>query len=235
MPLPKIKITRKKDGREVAWFRDTQGRVRTGDVNGMYGVYGINWTRAEQIRELADYGIAMQLDQARAGLGSDGAPMPPLKQPKRAKRWSTSQKKVVEYGTTDRGYPAFKRKLGLKPIRDLTGPGGLVVSIDSGGNKRYRRSARHMQGRGHMLDDIRVNYLDDKRATIAITNSASRVKARANEQRAPWWGWSPASYRKMIDRAASIFQTGAAEALFTMGLIGAQALSEAKRMWRKVA
>ena len=86
-----------------------------------------------------------------------------------------------------------------------------------------------------MLDDIRINYLDDRSATIAITNKLSRDKARGNEAKAPWWGWSTDSVRKLTSAAAEIFQTGAAEHLFAMGLIGASALSEAKRMWRKVA
>ena len=39
----------------------------------------------------------------------------------------------------------------------------------------------------------------------------------------------------MTAAAAEVFQTGVAEHLFAMGLIGASALSEAKRMWRKVS
>jgi hypothetical protein len=231
MPLPTFRVTKKKDGKEVLWFRDTQGRVRT------TASATANWTKAEQIRSLVDYGISLQIAQARAGLGSDGAQMPPLKQPQRKKRFSTSQKKVVEYGTQDTGYPAFKRRLGLKPIRDLYGPGGKVVTESkTTGKKRYLRSASHMQGRGHMLDDLRVNFLSDTKGTFAITTQASRVKARANQERAPWWGWSAASYRKLQQRAAELFGSGPAERLFELGLIGASALAFVKaRTLRRVA
>jgi len=207
MPLPKIQITLKKDGRQVAWFRDTAGRVRTSTGS-------MNWTRAEQIRDLANFGILRQLAQLDAGLGSDGQPMKPLAA----------------------GYAQWKSKVGLEPKRNLLGLGGLVKTVNpKTGAKRILHSATHMSGRGHLRDDIRINQVDDRQATISITNTASRNKARGNERRAPWWGWSPESARQMTARAAQIFQTGVAEYLYTMGLIGANALSEAKTMWRKVA
>jgi hypothetical protein len=103
-------------------------------------------------------------------------------------------------------YADYKAAHGLQPIRDLTGPG-----IG-----------------GHMLDDIRVNYLDDKKATIAITTTKSRQKARANEQKAPWWGWSPDSMKKLSQLSAQLFGATVADRLFELGLIGASALAFAK-------
>ena len=203
MPLPKITIKTWKDGRQVARFRDSQGLVRT-------STGPMNWTRAEQIKQLADYGIVLQIAQARAGLGSDGQPMPPLKNGSRAAFVARENGRAR---FTRKTYGDWKAAHGLQPIRDLYGAG---------------------KG-GHMLDDIRINYLDDRQATIAITNKLNRDKARGNEAKAPWWGWSTDSVRKLTAAAAEIFQTGAAEHLFAMGLIGASALSEAKRMWRKVA
>jgi hypothetical protein len=199
--MPQIKITTRKDGRQVARFRDNQGLVRT-------STGPVNWTTADKIKQLADYGIALQVAQARAGLGSDGQQMGPLK----SKTWAKKQAD----GTWLRGdrpaYAQAKTKLGLNPIRDLYGRG-------------YG---------GHMLDSIRVNYLDDKKAGFAITTKVSRDKARANENRSPWWGWSPDSVGKIAAMAAEIFQTGVAEHLFSMGLIGANALAESKRLWKKV-
>jgi hypothetical protein len=203
MPLPKITIRTWKDGRQVARFRDTQGLVRT-------SAGPMNWTRAEQLKQLADYGIALQIAQARGGLGSDGQRMPALKGGSRA-IFVASVNGRAQF--TRKTYADWKAAHGLQGVRDLYGPG---------------------KG-GHMLDDIRINYLDDRQASIAITSKTSRDKARGNEKRAPWWGWSPDSVRKLTSAAAEIFQTGVAEYLFTMGLIGANALSEAKRMWRKVA
>lgn len=196
MPIPTITVKPYKDGRLVASFRDDQGRrVRTRE-----GVES-NWTRVEQIKQLAEYGIQLQKDQCAKGIGSDGAPMPPLK-PR------------VQFAGRTNGKVSFIA--GGKTLRNLYGPG-----ID-----------------GHMLDDIRINYLDDKRASYAITRRSSRIKALANEQKAPWWGWSPESVEKLQGMASELFETGVAEYLFSMGLIGASALAQAnKRSFfsRKVA
>ncbi len=191
MPLPTFKVTKKKDGREVAWFRDSQGRVRTS------ATAGNNWTRVEQIRDLADFGILQQLEQARRGLGSDGSAMPPLK-----------------------------------------GRGGKFAGRRNGVATFQRKTLRNLYGKGkdgHMLDDIRVNYVDDRRATLTISRKSSRTKALANEQKAPWWGWSPESMRKMRERRDSLFGTGVAERLFELGLIGSSALAFATSKLRSAA
>lgn len=207
MPLPKFTVKKWKDGREVARFRDTQGLVRTRP-----GLQ--NFTRLEQVRELTNYGILLQLAQLDAGLGSNGQAMKPLAP----------------------NYSKWKSKIGLDPKRNLLGPGGLVKTTDKNGNKRILRSAGHMMGRGHMRDDIRINYLDDKKATIAITNTASRNKARGNEQKSPWWGWSPASIQKLRQKSGEMFGTGPAERMFELGLIGVSALAFVKaKFLRRVA
>jgi hypothetical protein len=185
MPLPKISVKLHKDGREVARFRDSQGLVRT-----RAGITAGQWTRAEQIRDLADYGILLQLDQASKGLGSSGTPMPPLKAGQR--RYAGRRDGVVVFAN--------------KTVRNLYGPGKD----------------------GHMLDDVRVNYVDDKKATITISRKSSRDKARANEKKSPWWGWSPESVMKLRQRSAEIFGTGVTERLFEMGLIGVSALAFVK-------
>src|ERR1017187_1623791 len=144
MPLPKITIKTWKDGRMVARFRDSQGLVRT-------SAGPMNWARAEQIKQLADYGIVLQIAQARAGLGSDGQPMPPLKSGSRAVFLASVNGRARFSRKT---YADWKAAHGLQPIRDLYGAA---------------------KG-GHMLDDIRINYLDDRSATIAITNKLNRDK-----------------------------------------------------------
>jgi hypothetical protein len=205
MPLPKFQVTKKKDGREVTWFRDTQGRVRISEKAKN------NWTRVEQIRDLADYGILLQLAQLDAGLGSDGSPA-----------------KVLSGR-----YAAWKSKMGLESKRNLLGLGGRPMVTNKAGEKRRLKSATHMQGRGHMRDDIRVNYVDEQKATITISNQASRIKARANEQKSPWYGWSPSSITKLREYAHQLFGTGIAEQLFELGLIGASALSFATQKLRR--
>jgi hypothetical protein len=193
MALPKITVKKFKDGREVARFRDSQGLVRT-----RVGISQQQWTRAEQVRDLADYGILLQLQQCAAGLGSDGEPMPPLKRPK--VQFAGRRDGVVQFNT--------------KSIRNLYGTG--------------------KEG-GHMLDFVRVNYVDDQKATITISSKVQRDKARGNEKRAPWWGWSPLSVRKLRERSASVFGTGPAERLFELGLIGVSALGFVRSQYLKRA
>ena len=201
MPMPDLKFTKKKDGREVAWFRDTQGRVRTRA--------GTDWVKADQVKELAEYGIQLQKAQCAAGLGSDGSAMPALKASVVVAKGLANG--VFQFGR--KGYAQQKSSLGLQPMRDLYGLG---------------------KG-GHMLNDIRINYLDDRQATIAITTLKSRQKAKGNENRAPWWGWSPDSVQKMTARAAEIFGTGMAEYLVSMGLMSANAVVSSGRFLRRVA
>jgi hypothetical protein len=101
-----------------------------------------------------------------------------------------------------------------------------------------RKTIRNLYGPGidgHMLDDIRVNYVDEKKGTITISRQSSRNKARGNEKRYPWWGWSPASMVKLRQRSAEIFGTGVAERLFEMGLIGVSALAYVKSKYIKRA
>lgn len=200
MPMPVIRISTRKDGREVAWFKDVKGRIRT--------TQGANWTTAEQVRALTEYGIELQLEQCATGIGSDGSPMPAL---------SGGSVATFKNGKFDLrrhfGYVGAKRNFGGQPIRDLRGPGKD----------------------GHMLDDIRINFLDDKMATIAITRNKSRIKAQANERRANWWGWTAASVGKMAVRAGEIWPQGVQERLVALGLMGAQQIAGAGRFLRRVA
>jgi len=158
----------------------------------------MNWVVAQQLRELAEYGIQLQKEQAAAGLGSDGAPMPPLK---------SSSRRV--FASRQNGVAQFRTLRG-KTLRDLR--------TDGAGT-----------GGSHMLDDIKINFMSDKQCTYGISTRLGRIKALANEQKAPWYGWSPDSVRKMTIRAGEIFGTGMAEALISMGLAGANALTGLRR------
>lgn len=165
MPMPVIKITTKKDGRQVAWFRDAAGN-RVGTTP------GANWLKAAHMRELGEYAMQLQLEQAAAGLGSDGQPMPPLHS------YGPTRGRFVR-----RGYPQQKLNFGGRPIRDLRGPG-----IG-----------------GHMLDQIRINFLDDHKVSYSITTVQGRIKAKANQQRAPWWGLSPANIERLAKRTRAVY------------------------------
>lgn len=206
----KIKITMRKDGREVKSFLDSKNRrVRVGSIQ--------NYAQARKLTELALYAIQLQREQAAQALGSDGAPMKSLKS----------------------GYAQWKEKVGLQPKRDLYGLGGLVLSSRAK-SKKYLRSGNattraESGGRGHMLDDIRINSVSDTAVTFGITTSASRTKALANEQKAPWYGLSPENTRRMILRMAQAFGSTTADILVAAGLASANAVAGAGRFLKKVA
>lgn len=204
MIIPQITIKQFKDGRQVARFRDNQGLVRT-------STGPVNWVKASDIRTLAQYGISLQIEQARNQIGSDGSPMPPLKGGGGRALFvaRVNGRATFQY----QGYAAWKAAHGLQPVRDLYGEGK----------------------NGHMLGDVRINYIDDKSAQISITRKSSKDKASGNERRAPWWGWNPSSVRKMVEFAALIFPQSTADKLYSLGVVGASALSRGGRFFRRVA
>ena len=82
-----------------------------------------------------------------------------------------------------KSYLGRKRRGGGNPWRDLWGPG-----IG-----------------GHMLDALRCTYADDRIARVDISTRLGRVKGRANEQRAPWFGLSPDDQLKLAEQFKKIF------------------------------
>lgn len=210
MPLLEIRITPKKNGQVVAWFKDDQGRrVRTAQGSSIVGRERMIW--------LANYYIELQQEQLDAGIGSDGQPMRPLSgKTKAVFDRSGGKPKFVErlYG----GYRGTKAKRGLPPTRNLLWT-------------------------GEMRGDIRVNYVDDQTAKISITRKPSREKALANERRAPWWGLSPASARKLATYQAAVFGGVMEDYLDSLGLVQAggylvqlaRALNARRQFLRRVA
>jgi hypothetical protein len=163
--------------------------------------------RKYQLFQLAQVGVRAIKARVAQGVGSDDTAMPPLKSARRM-RWSKSQNRYVEYGAADSsrfGYAARKRRAGLKPVRDLVGPG---------------------EDGGHMLDALRVTSASETRATIDISTRMGRVKARANEQRAPWFGFSGKDVRTMMEAARKIW--GQSVAAFQAQFRGAGAAANAQ-------
>lgn len=144
--------------------------------------------RTYQMAELGTVGVESIRARVSKGIGSNDSAMPPLKT-RRRRRWSKSKQAWVEYGNSDFGYAREKRKLGLNPIRDLYGPG---VGWTGVGSKRRNRKAA-----SHMLDELRVVSASPTEARIDITKADARMKARANEQRAPWYGFSGKDIRNL--------------------------------------
>ena len=127
----------------------------------------------ERMQDLGDFAIATIKARARKAIGSDDAPMPPLKVHRRAGTSITihGQKRTLL------GYPQWKVNHGLQPIRDLTGTG------KDGGN---------------MLDNISIRTVAGSSLTIAITARKARQKALANEKRAAWFSFSANDTRQIV-------------------------------------
>jgi len=121
--------------------------------------------------------------QARVsrGIGSQDQPMPPL---------------------TPR-YRAWKTKIGGSGLRDLRGPGALTYKVQRKGKTAVRHIGKAASS--HMLDNITVREATESRVRIDITDTFSRIKARANERRAPWFGLSPSDIRNVYAAARQIF------------------------------
>jgi hypothetical protein len=139
--------------------------------------------RRVQMQQLGNSAIALIKARVAKGIGSEDSAMPPLK----------SGRNVAIFGKAKNiGWAAKKQRLGLQPIRDLTGTG--------------------KQG-GHMLDNISVRAADETSVKIALTARMARVKALANEKRAPWFSFSDADQAALMKMAEGMFEAGVRQIL----------------------
>jgi hypothetical protein len=174
MIIVKSRIVRTRDGGFAAYA------VKT-DTGAKFRIGAAGWSPGTQaMYNFGQFGIDLIKKRVAKGIGSDGAPMPPLK--------AVYNKDKTERG----GYKAFKRRIGLNPIRDLTGP---------------HRS-------DHMLANLSVRFADESSVRMEFTSNSARTKARRNERRAPWFGWSPQDLLSLNRRAGSIFGDFVARATF---------------------
>jgi len=127
----------------------------------------------ERMLQLGQF--AVDLIKARLARFTDSGdgPMPPLT-PRMYKNKSTGETRRVN------GYPEFKVRLGLVPMRDLRGPGGRTVTVVNPRNDK-RKTVTQRSGTGHMLDDLRVLAATNAYVQYGIATFGSRVKARRNE------------------------------------------------------
>lgn len=128
---------------------------------------------------LGQFGIKTIRDRVSRGIGSDDSPMPPL---------SGRESAITRDGKFVRrqaGYRDRKQRFGGRPIRDLYGKG------DQG---------------GHMLDNLTVREATTNSVRMDITSRTGRVKARANERRSPWFGFSPRDRRIVLARMIDVFR-----------------------------
>ena len=131
------------------------------------------------MERLGNFALTTIRERSARGLGSDGAPMKPL----RASRIETVVTgKLASFKRI--GYAAWKAKHGLQPVRDLIGTGE--------------------QG-GHMWDGARVTIAGEQLTRISFTKKHAREKALANEKRSPFFSFSPADQAKIVAEAARLF------------------------------
>jgi len=129
---------------------------------------------------LGQFAIKTIRERVARGIGSDDSPMPEL---------SGRASAVTRDGKFLRrqvGYRERKQRFGGRPIRDLYGRG------DQG---------------GHMLDNLRVREATTKSVRMDITSRLARVKARANEKRSPWFGFSARDRRIVLERMIDVFRS----------------------------
>jgi hypothetical protein len=130
-----------------------------------------------QMAALGQFAVTTIKERVARGIGSDDAPMKPLS------GWRPTRRKngVTLWEGGWRGYKGQKVKEGGKPFRDLT----LT---------------------GKMLRDFTLRYADANQARMDITTRDGRIKARANERRSPWFGFSRADERKIYAKASEYFK-----------------------------
>jgi len=116
-----------------------------------------------QMYQLGRVAVQVVKNRVARGVGSDDSPMKPLS------GRTSAVRKDGRFVRQRAGYSDWKAAHGLKSIRDLWGPG--------------------LNG-GHMLDNFTVRYADERQVRMDITSRWGRIKARANERRSPWFGFS---------------------------------------------
>ena len=158
-------------------------------------VHGSLTPRVEEMRQLGEFGVAIIKGRVSKGKGSDDAPMKPLSIFQRS-RWSKKQQRYVKYG--DPINPG-------KDHRDLWGPGA----------DGYGPLAK-----GHMLDAFSVRSVSEREVRMDITTQWARVKARVNEIRSAWFGWSPNDLKNLTVAAEVIFKTKITDIAVMLGLQG---------------
>jgi hypothetical protein len=71
--------------------------------------------------------------------------------------------------------------------------------------KAGKGNRRNLEFTGDMLNNISVRSVSATQARIDITSPKQRIKARANERRAPWWGLSPRDAAQLTTAARGFF------------------------------
>jgi hypothetical protein len=139
--------------------------------------------QAINMGKLGQFALATVKSRIARGVGSDDAPMPPLKASK-GREFVSRVNGRAQF--RQRGYAAWKAAHGLQPIRDMRGDGS--------------------QG-GHMLENLTLRSATDSRAVIAFTQTKQRQKALGNEMRTPFLSFSAEDEKRILAYAQNLFNT----------------------------
>jgi len=156
--------------------------IKSPDRIGGLGVGSASLFQKVQMQRLGEFALNTVIERTKKGIGSEDAPMPPLKLGKvlRFDRRENGRAKLKNIG-----YAGWKAAHGLQPIRDLVGAG---VG-------------------GHMLDNPSVRLATENTVRMAFTSRLARQKAITNEKRSPFFSFSNADQQKIFEYAEKIFET----------------------------
>lgn len=119
--------------------------------------------------------------------------------------------------TTQQMYALAQYGIGLIVDRAKRGIGsndqpmpGLKKGYAIAKTKAGKGNRRNLTFTGAMLGNISVRSVSATQARMAITSTKERVKARANEQKSPWWGWSVRDLGKLAGASSGILRENVA-------------------------
>lgn len=131
-------------------------RFASGSKLTIFGDLGYD---TRQMYALGRFGLHLIKSRVARGIGSDDAPMKPLK----------------------KGYAIQKTKSGK-------------------GNRR------NLSFTGDMLRNFTIRSISATQVRMDITSPKQRIKARANEQKSPWFGWSPRDLAQLTVAGRQLFR-----------------------------
>jgi hypothetical protein len=152
---------------------------------GGLGLNSASLQRILQMEKIGNFGLQTVIARAKRGIGSDDAPFPPLKG-SNVRQFAARVNGKATFRSAS-GSAQWKSKHGLQPTRDLVGAGTWG---------------------GHMLDNPSVRKASETEVRIAFTSRSARVKALANEQRTPFFSFSEADQRAIVDFVAKMWGAG---------------------------
>jgi hypothetical protein len=90
-----------------------------------------------------------------------------------------------------------------------------------------RGNKRNLLYSGDMLRNISIRSVSEYQARIDLTSAKQRMKARQNEVKSPWYGWSPNDIARMSVRAQQLYRGRVSE----FGFVSSSSARNAQPIW----